>query len=94
MQHRIYDQYILWKLEIINEHTMYIFLVYDPKHDTTQNDAWAYEMYGLGTLHEDLDISKKFTKQSCLDLKHEQKSRACKTPKTCQILDSIHVTKA
>ena len=41
---------------------MYIFLVYDPKHDTTQNDAWAYEMYGLGTLHEDLDIGNKVHK--------------------------------
>ena len=39
MQHKIYDQYILWKLEIINKHTMYNFLAHDPKHDTTQNDA-------------------------------------------------------
>ena len=38
---------------------MYDFLVYNPKYAITQGDAWTYEMYGLCTLHVELDLVNK-----------------------------------
>ena len=38
---------------------MYDILVYNPKYAITQDDAWTYEIYGLCTLHVELDLVNK-----------------------------------
>ena len=65
-----YDQYELWKLELDNKHTMYDFLVYNPKYAITQDDAWTYEMYGLCTLHAELDLVNKDHNKNSLGYKN------------------------
>ena len=74
---------------------MYDFIVYNPKYAITQNDAWTYEMYGLCTLHEELDIGNKVHNKNSLGLKTwKPKSRVSQITKHTLILDLIHATKA
>ena len=35
---------------------MYDILVWNPNDAITQDDAWAYEMYGSSTNHVDIDL--------------------------------------
>ena len=57
---------------------MYDFLVYNPKYAITQDDAWTYEIYGLCTLHEELDIGNKVHNKNSLGLNTwKSKSSIC-----------------
>ena len=61
---------------------MYDFLVYNPKYAITQDDTWTYKMYGLCTLHVELDLVNKDHNKISLGHKHmkKPKSRYANTP--------------